>query len=140
VAAVLVPAVLAGCSSTEKPGAAKARYITESDAICRDFIAQAASAGTAKDQATAEKLAGIYQGGADKLKALTKPTESVELASQFVTDVENLSLGYTAAARALALKDQAKADRYFKEVDDIKKRDAATAKAYGYNECTRING
>lgn len=140
VAMVLMPALLVACTSKEKPGAAKVKYINESDAICRDFLAQAASAGTAKDQATAEKQASIYQDGANKLKAPTPPTESVELARQFTTDVENLSLGYTAAARSLALKDQAKVDRYFGEVDLIKKRAAATAKEYGYNDCTRING
>jgi hypothetical protein len=138
--AVLVPVLLAGCASSDKPGAEKARYITQSDGICTDVFAKASAAGSGHDQATAQKLADVWQDGANRLRAIPEPKESVEQARQFTTSVENLSLGYTAAANALGVNDQARADKSFREVDQIKKDAADTAKEYGYKECRRING
>ncbi len=139
--AVLIPALLAGCGENqEKPGAEKERYIQQSDPICRQTFDAAASAGTGRDKATAERLADVWRDGADKLKALPVPAESEEQARQFVTDVENISLSYTAAARALDLNDSAKADRAFGDVEMIKRRAADTADEYGYDVCNQING
>ena len=139
-AAILLPVVLVACGGGGKPGAEKQRYIEQSDPICRDTFAQSASIGDAHDQQTAQKQADLWMGAADKLKALPRPSESVELASQFVTDVENIGLSYLAASRALSLKDQAKAEKAFGDVSMIKQREAKTAKEYGYTDCARING
>ena len=140
-AALLVPAVLAGCGGGGAPGAEKARYIVQSDAICGEIFAQAGAAGTAHDKATADKLTDVWSKGSDRLKGLGQPpAESVELARQFVTDVENIGLSYVAASRALDLNDQAKAERDFNDVSMIKTRAAKTAKAYGYKVCRQING
>ncbi len=137
-AAVLVPALLAGCSSDEKPGAEKERYIEQSDAICRDTFSQAAGVGSGRDQATAQKAADIWAAGAAKLKALRIPKESEEQASQFVTDFENLSLSYVQAARSAELNDQADVDEAYRDVDMIKRRAAKTADEYGYDVCKNI--
>jgi hypothetical protein len=139
-AALLLPAMLAGCGGGGAPGAEKARYIVQSDAICGEVFAQAAAAGTAHDKATADKLADVWGRGSDRLKAMEPPSESVELARQFVTDVENIGLSYVAASRALELNDQAKAERDFNDVSMIKSRAAKTAKDYGYKVCRQING
>jgi hypothetical protein len=137
---MLFPVLLVACGGGGTPGAEKQRYIEQSDAICRDTFAQAASTGDAHDEQTAQKQADLWTAAADKLKALPRPSESVELASQFVTDVENIGLSYLAAARALDLKDTAKAEKGFNDVRMIKEREAKTAKAYGYVDCSRING
>ena len=137
-AVVLVPALLAGCSSDEKPGAEKARYIEQSDAICRDAFAQAAGIGSGRDEATAQKGADVWGAASDKLKALAVPRESEEQARQFVTDVENLSLAYTAAARGANVGNQGRVDKSFTEITDIKKRAAEVADEYGYEVCRNI--
>ncbi|MFN2608628.1 MAG: hypothetical protein ABR511_12180 [Acidimicrobiales bacterium] len=138
--AVLVPVLLASCGGKEKPGAAKQKYIVQSDAICRDFLGQVSSAGSTQDQPTAQKLADVYQGWSDRLRGLQMPTESIEQARQFVTQVENIGLGYSAAFQALAVNDQARATKSFGEVATVKKQAAATAKEYGYTDCQRIGG
>jgi len=131
---------MAGCSSgANKPGSTKAAYITQSDVVCKDVFAKAKAAGNGTDQATAEKLAAVWQDGNTRLKALSMAGESVEQARQFVTDTENLSLAYTAAARSIAAGNQAKATTYFGQAATIKKEAAKTAKEYGYVECTAIN-
>jgi hypothetical protein len=136
---VLVPALLAGCSSgDEKPGAEKARYIEQSDAICRDAFAQAAGIGSGHDEATAQKGADVWGAASGKLKALAVPRESEEQARQFVTDVENLSLAYTAAARGANVGNQGRVDKSFTEITDIKKRAAEVADEYGYKVCKNI--
>ena len=138
-AVVLVPALLAGCGGDEKPGAEKQSYIEQSDAICRDTFAQAAGIGSGRDEATAQKGADIWGAASDKLKALPVPQESFELAQQFVTDVENLALSYTAAARANNVKNQARVDKSFTEITQIKERAAETADEFGYEVCQNIN-
>ncbi len=138
--AVLIPLAVAGCSSSSNnPGSAKGAYITQSDTICTDVFAKAKSAGNGKDEASAQKQADLWQDANARLKALNMPGESVELARQFVTDTENLSLAYTAAARSIAAGNQAKATTYFAQADTIKKEAAKTAKEYGYVDCTNIN-
>jgi len=136
----LVAVVVAACGGGGKPGAEKVRYITQSDAICTDVFAKAAAAGNGHDQATAQKQADLWQDAANRLGAMVPPSESVELARQFTTGVQNISFGYSAAAQALAVGDQARADKSFNEVAASKKQAASTAKDYGYNECTKING
>jgi hypothetical protein len=138
-AVVLVPALLAGCGGDEKPGAEKAQYIEQSDAICRDALSQAAGIGSGRDQQTGEKGAEVWGQAAEKLKALPVPSESIEQAQQFTTDVENLSLSYTQVARSAALNDQADVDEAFRDIDLIKKRAAETADEYGYEVCKNIN-
>ncbi len=138
--AVVIPLSLAACSSGgSKPGGAKAAYITRSDVICQDVFAKAKAAGSGTDEATAQKQADVWQDANTRLKALAIPGESVEQARQFVTDTENLSLAYTAAARSIAAGNQAKATTYFGQAATIKKEAAKTAKEYGYVECTTIN-
>ncbi len=137
--AVLIPLAVAGCSSSGAPGSAKGAYISQSDVICTDVFAKAKSIGNGKDEATAQKQADLWQNANTRLKALNMPGESVELARQFVTDTENLSLAYTAAARSIAAGNQAKATTYFGQADTIKKEAAKTAKEYGYVGCTAIN-
>ena len=139
-AVVLVPALLVGCSSgDEEPGAEKQQYIEQSDAICRETFAQAAGIGTGRDEATAQKGADVWGPAAQKLKDLPQPKESIELAQQFVTDVENLSLAYTAAARGANVKNQGRVDKSFTEITEIKERAAETADEYGYEVCKNIN-
>ena len=138
-AVALVPALLAGCGGDEKPGAEKARYIEQSDAICRDTFSQASGIGAGRDQQTAEKGAQVWGSAAEKLKAIPVPRESLEQAQQFTTDVENLSLAYTQAARSAALNDQADVDEAYRDVDLIKNRAAETADEYGYEVCKNIN-
>ncbi len=131
-------ALLAACSGDEGgPGGEKLRYIEKSDAICRETFPKT-SGLTARDQATAEKADEEWGAASDKLKALTVPGESVDLARQFVTRVENISLSYRAAARALALNDQAKATKGFDDVATLKKQAADGAKEYGYKDCRLI--
>ena len=137
-AIVLVPALLSGCGGDEKPGAEKARYIEQSDAICRDALAQAAGIGSGRDEQTGRKGAEVWGATAEKLKALPVPRESLEQAQQFVTDVENLSLAYTQVARSAALNDQADVDEAFRDIDLIKNRAAETAEEYGFEVCTNI--
>ncbi len=138
-AALFIPALLGACGGgEEKPGAEKARYIEQSDAICRDTFSQAAGIGGGRDQATAQRAADVWGAGAEKLKALPIPRESEEQARQFVTDVENLSLAYTQAARSAALNDQADVDEAYRDVDLIKRRAAETADEYGYDVCKNI--
>ena len=138
-AVVLVPALLAGCGGDEKPGAEKARYIEQSDAICRDTFSQASGVGSGRDQQTAQRLADVWGAAAEKLSALPVPRESLEQAEQFTTDVENLSLAYTQAARSAALNDQADVDEAYRDVDLIKNRAAETAEEYDYEVCKNIN-
>ena len=138
-AVVLVPALLAGCGGDEKPGAEKAQYIEQSDAICRDVISEAAGIGSGRDQQTGERGAQVWGQAAERLKALAVPRESLEQAQQFVTDVENLSLAYTQVARSAALNDQADVDEAFRDIDLIKNRAAETADEYGYEVCDQIN-
>ena len=137
-AVVLVPALLAGCGGDEKPGAEKARYIEQSDAICRDALSQAAGVGTGRDEQTSQRAADVWAAAAEKLKALPVPRESLEQAEQFTTDVENLSLAYTQAARSAALNDQADVDEAYRDVDLIKRRAAEVAEEYGYEVCRNI--
>ncbi|MEN3313987.1 MAG: hypothetical protein V7605_221 [Acidimicrobiaceae bacterium] len=138
--AVLIPLTVAGCSSGGgKPGGAKGAYITQSDAICADVFAKAKSMGNPQDQASAQKLADLWQDANNRLKALPMPGESVELARQFVTDTENLSLSYTAVAEAYQFNDQARVTRYDNDIVNIKKAAAKSAKDYGYRDCTTIN-
>ena len=137
---VLVPALLAGCGDgDEEPGAEKQNYIEQSDAICRDTFAEAAGIGSGRDEATAQKGADIWGAAAEKLKALPVPRESIELAEQFTTDVENLSLAYTAAARGNNVNNQARVDKSFSEITLIKERAAETADEFGYEVCKNIN-
>lgn len=139
--AVLVPLSLAGCGTGggSKPGSAKAAYITKVDVICKDVFAKSASIGNGQDQATAQKQAELWQEANTRIKAIPIPGESVEQARTFVTDTDNLSMGYTAAANAIAAK-TGTVQRYFTDVANVKKDAAKTAKAYGFTECTAING
>ena len=139
-AVVLVPALLAGCGGEEKPGAEKQSYIEQSDAICRETFAEANGIGTGRDQQTAQRLADVWAPAAEQLKALPVPRESLELAEQFTTDVENLSLTYVHAARSAELNDQADVDEAYRDVDLIKRRAAETADEYGYEVCNQIAG
>lgn len=137
--ALALPLAAAGCGGDEGgPGDEKARYIDQSDAICRDLF-QKVSGLTARDRETAERASQEWTGAAESLKALPQPEESVELARQFVTDVENISMSYVAAARALELNNQDKANKAFEDVAMIKTRSAKVADDYGYRECTRID-
>jgi len=138
--AVLIPLAVAGCSSSNKPGGAKAAYITKADAVCKDVFAKATSIGNGKDQATAQKQADLWQEANTRLKAVPLPGESVEQARQFVTDTENLSLAYTAAANSIAAGFPPKAESYFTQAAQTKKDAAKVAKEYGFSECTAING
>ncbi len=138
--AVLIPLAVAGCSTSQNPGGAKGAYITQSDAICTDVFAKAKSIGNGKDEATAKKQADLWRDANNRLKALNMPGESVELARQFVTDTEQLSLSYTAVAEAFQFNDQARITRYYDDIDTVKKNAAVAAKEYGYAECTAING
>jgi hypothetical protein len=139
--AVLIPLALAGCSSSSNnPGSQKVAYITQVDVVCKDAIAKASAAGTAKDQATAQKLADVWQDANNRIKAMPTPGESVEQARIFVYDTDNLSMAYTAVARSLAAGDQAKATTYFGQIDALKTKAAQDAKNYGFTECTAING
>ncbi len=142
VMAVLLPVslALAACTSEEKPGAAKATYIAQSDTICTDVFSKSASIGNAKDQATAEQQSALWADAFNRLDALQEPQESVELARQFVTITDNLAMSYTAAARAQAGGDQAKANKAYTDIDALKKQGAAVADEYGYEECVNING
>ena len=138
VALALILGALTACGGEEGgPGAEKQSYIEQSDAICRETF-QETSGLTARDQQTAERAAEVWGRATERLKPLPVPEESVELARQFVIDVENLSMTYTAAARALALNDQQKANRAFEDAAMIKGRAAETADEYGYQECVRI--
>ncbi len=140
--AVLVPLAMAvtGCVSEEKPGKAKAAYIEQSDAICADVIPKSESIGSTRDQATAQQQADLWLDANNRLKAIPAPQESVELARQFVTITDNLFMSYQAAARAFEANDQAKANKAYADIDDLKKRGAEAADEYGYNECVLING
>jgi hypothetical protein len=139
-AVVLVPALFAGCGGDEKPGAEKARYIEQSDAICRDVLGQAAGVGAGRDQQTSERQAEVWRAASERLNAIPVPRESLEQAEQFTTDVENLSLAYTQAARSAALNDQADVDEAYRDVDLIKNRAAETAEEYGFEVCDQIGG
>ncbi len=137
-AGVALIALLAACSGEEGgPGAEKARYIEQSDAICRETFPKT-SGLTARDQATAEKAAEEWLAASDRLKAMPQPAESVELSRQFVYDVENIHMSYVAAARALALNDQAKAERAYNDIAMLKERAAESADEYGYGDCAGI--
>jgi len=138
--AVLVPLVVAGCTSDEKPGKAKASYIEQSDAVCADVIPKSASIGTARDLATAQRQADLWQDANKRLVAIPAPQESVEQARQFVTITDNLFMSYQAAARAFEANDQAKANKAYADIDDLKKRGADVADEYGYKECVAIDG
>ncbi len=139
--AVLVPLVAVGCStSKEKPGSAKAAYITQVDVVCKDVFAKSASIGNAQDQATAQKQAEVWRDAYSRIRAYPIPGESVELARQFLTDMDNLDMSYTAAANAYATGFPDKAARAFSDAKKTKEDAAKTAKEYGYKECTAING
>ena len=137
-ALVLALGGLAGCGGgADEPGAEKQRYIQQSDTICRETFAKT-EALTARDQQTAEKASAEWAAAYDKLNALPVPGEDFEQARQFVIDVNNLAMSYTAAARALGLNDQEKANRAFNDVDMIKGRAAERADDYGYFDCAGI--
>lgn len=140
--AVLIPVALVGCGSSSdgKPGGAKGAYIEQSDVICADVITKSNSIGNAKDQATAQQQADLWNDAFKQLDALQEPQESVELARQFVTDTDNLHMSYLAAAAALQFNDQTKANKAFSDVDTIRQRAAKTADEYGYTDCVGING
>ncbi len=139
--AVLVPLSVVGCGigGGSKPGAAKAAYITQVDVVCKDVLAKSASIGNAQDQATAQKQADLWQEANNRIKAIPIPGESVEQARQFVIDTNNLSMGYTAAANAIAAG-TGTVSRYFADIANVKKAAAETADKYGFKECTAING
>ncbi len=135
----VVLAALAGCGGDgNEPGAAKAAYIKASDAICRETFQNTRSL-TGRDQQTAEKASEEWSKAYDRLNAIPIPGETEDLAKQFVTDINNLSMSYTAAARALALNQQDKANRAFDDVTAIKTRSARVANDYGYEDCAGIN-
>ncbi len=136
-ALAVVLAALSACGGEEEPGAEKQRYIEQSDAICRETFARTEGL-TARDQQTAERAAQEWSGAYDRLNALPVPGEDFETARQFVTDVNNLAMSYTAAARALAFNDQEKANRAFNDVDMIKRRAAERAQDYEYFDCAAI--
>ncbi len=136
-ALAVVLAALTACGGEEEPGAEKQRYIEQSDAICRQTF-EDTSGVTGRDQQAAEKLSQEWAEAAEQLRALPRPGEDFETATQFVVDVENLSMSYTAAARALVLNDQEKADRAFDDVTMIRQRAANTAEEYGYVDCAQI--
>jgi sugar/nucleoside kinase (ribokinase family) len=135
--AVLAVGGLVGCGGDDEPGAEKQRYIEQSDTICRETFAKT-EALTARDQQTAERASAEWAAAYDKLNALPVPGEDFEQARQFVTDVNNLAMSYTAAARALGLNDQEKANRAFNDVDMIKRRAAERAEDYEYFDCAGI--
>ena len=137
-AVAVVLGALAACGGQQEPGAEKQRYIEQSDAICSQTF-QDISGLTGRDQQTAERLSGQWTEAAEQLRALPRPDENFEVATRFVVDVENLAMSYTAAARALALNDQEKANQAFDEVTLVKQRAAETAEDYGYEECVRID-
>jgi hypothetical protein len=134
---VLALGGLVGCGGADEPGAEKQRYIQQSDTICRETFAKT-EALTARDQQTAERASAEWAAAYDKLNALPVPGEDFEQARQFVTDVNNLAMSYTAAARALGLNDQEKANRAFNDVDMIKRRAAERAEDYEYFDCAGI--
>ncbi len=129
---------LTACGGEEEPGAEKQRYIEQSDAICAQTF-QDISGLTGRDQQTAERLGQEWTEAGEQLRALPRPGEDFETATQFVVDVENLAMSYTAAARALALNEQDDANRAFEDATMIKQRAAETAEDYGYEECVRID-
>ncbi len=130
--------LLAGCGDgADEPGGEKARYIEQSDAICAETF-QATSGATGRDQEAAERQAEAWTSAAEQLRALPRPGEDFETATQFVVDAENLAMSYTAAARALEANDQDRANRAFDDVDMVRNRAAQTAEDYGYRECARI--
>ena len=129
--------VLAACGGEEEPGAEKQRYIEQSDAICAETF-EKTSGATGRDQQAAEQQAEEWSAAAEQLRALPRPGEDFETATRFVVDAENLAMSYTAAARALALNDQEKANQAFDDVDMVKRRAAETAEEYGYRDCARI--
>ncbi len=136
-ALAVVLAALSACGGEEEPGAEKQRYIEQSDAICRETFAKT-SGLTARDQQTAERASQEWTGAHDRLNALPVPGEDFETARQFVIDVNNLAMSYTAAARALAFNQQDTANAAFSDVDMIKRRAAERAEDYGYADCTGI--
>ena len=137
--ALALPLVAAGCGGDEGgPGEEKARYIDQSDAICSQTL-QDISGLTGRDQQTAERLSQQWTEAGEQLRALPRPEEDFEVATRFVVDVENLAMSYTAAARALELNDQDKANQAFEEATMVKQRAAETAVEYGYEECVRID-
>jgi hypothetical protein len=137
-ALALALGALGGCGGgDDEPGAEKQRYIQQSDTICRETFDKTQGL-TARDQQTAERASAEWSGAYDRLNALPVPGEDFEIARQFVTDVNNLSMSYTAAARALALNQQDKANEAFGDVDMIKRRAAERAEDYGYFDCAGI--
>jgi hypothetical protein len=139
VALALVLAAVAGCGGDgDDPGAAKQQYIEQSDAICRETF-QKTSGLTARDQQTADRASQEWASAFDRLNAIPIPGETEDLAKQFVTDVNNLAMSYTAAARALELNQQDKANEAFAEADMIKRRAAERADDYGYVDCREIS-
>ncbi len=138
-ALAVVLAALTGCGGGEdEPGGAKQQYIEQSDAICGQTF-QDISGLTGRDQQTAERLSQEWTEAGEQLRAIPRPGEDFETATQFVVDVENLAMSYTAAARALTLNDQEKANQAFEEATMVKQRAAETAEDYGYEECVRID-
>lgn len=138
-ALALALAGLAGCGGgDDEPGAEKQRYIEQSDTICRETFAKT-EALTARDQQTAERASQEWAAAYDKLNALPVPGEDFEKARQFVTDIDNLAMSYTAAARALALNQPDKANEAFADVDMIKRRAAERAQDYEYFDCAAIS-
>jgi hypothetical protein len=138
-ALAVVLAGLAGCGGGDgdEPGAEKQRYIEQSDAICRETFSKTEGL-TARDQQTAERASQEWSGAYDRLNALPVPGEDFETARQFVTDVNNLAMSYTAAARALGLNQQDKANEAFADVDMIKRRASERAQDFGYFDCAGI--
>ncbi len=131
-------AALTACGGEEQEaGGEKQRYIEQSDAICRQAF-QDVSALTGRDRETADRVGQRLAQAGEQLRALPVPGEDLETATQFVVDVENLAMSYTAAARALVLNDQDKANRAFEDAQMVKRRAASTAQEYGYEECARI--
>lgn len=135
----VVLAGLAGCGGDgDEPGAAKQAYIEASDVVCRETFDKTSSL-TGRDQQTAEKASEEWSKAYDRLNSIPIPGETEDLAKQFVTDINNLSMSYTAAARALALNQQDKANKAFDDVTTIKARSARVANDYGYEDCAGIN-
>jgi len=139
--AALVVMLAVACGGSEgKPGGEKLRYINQADPICSDTFSKAASYGNGRDKDTLRKRADLCTAAGQRLLAIPRPKESVELATQFATSVLNVGYSYDAAAQKLAVDPQANVNRDLQSVADIKKDAAKTAKTYGFKECTRING
>lgn len=135
----LLAVLLAACGGSSSESGEKKQFISKGDAFCTSAKTAMASAGSATDTATLDKVHDAWAQLYDQLKGLPVPQQGFETANNFVAEVHNAALTADGAAQASKVdNNQAKVTKYLSDLDAQKSRTAKTAGDYGFKTCNQL--